>query len=47
MQSTKIVNREEFTKCHHMPKQESHHHQKAPPAEKDAITIYQKENGNS
>jgi hypothetical protein len=39
MQSPNIINREEFTKCHHMPKQESHHHQKAPPVENNEIMI--------
>jgi hypothetical protein len=33
----KLSDPDEFTKCHHMPKQESHHHHKAQPAEKNKL----------
>jgi hypothetical protein len=43
------INLEELTKCHHKPKQGSHHHHKAPPAEKNKLQeLYQREgNGNT
>jgi hypothetical protein len=42
------INLEELTKCHHKPKQESHHRHKAPPAQKNKLQeLYQREGNDN